>query len=344
MSTITERRAALRAEARKRAKDTLPKLRAKVKAAKLRKTERLKRCRTDCALRRKKVREQGLEARRKLRERLAAAKDKAREFCSVCRVSAAGAELDRIDTALAALEQERAHIRALRSKASGLVDPRGQAAGRRSAELRAELEDEVTRNVSDDRELAELWANQRDRYRRFAPTQRTSMTERFLEWVEAHPEALDELRARQEVAWEREASELLKQWPRSVAIGDMSDQDLARLARDHDRAEALTEREPGADTLHFAELVHEAGRDPSTVRVGNRAYLRSVYNTLRRRNYPTSWPQFQAALREAHAEHALRLERAELIPATQRKIAKDSTVMHGGRSYQLVEIPAQIPF
>lgn len=346
MSTLTDRRSELRTEARKRERVVLPKLRQKLRAARAHKAKRMKRCQLDCQRRKEKVRNQAAEARTKLRERLQQAKQQARELCTVCKVSATGAELDRIDQALGALEQERATIRTLRARASGMVDPRGSAAGRRSAEIRAELDDEVRRNVADDPELVALWDAQRDRYRRFAPTARTTMTERYLEWVQSHPQALDELRARQERAWEAEAEQLLAQWPRVRPIASMTDAELAQLGRDHDRAEALLGAgdEPTADVLHFAEAVHDAARDPATKRSGNAAYLRSVYNTMRRGNRAITWPQFQSGVLAAHNQHALRLKRAELVPATQRKLAKDSAVHYRDTAYHLVDVPAAIPF
>lgn len=291
------------------------------------------------------MRDQAAEARRKLRERLAAAKQQARDFCSICKVSASGAELDRINTTLGALQEERQTIRALRSKAAGMVDERGSAAGRRSAEIRAELQDEVARNVADDPELAALWDAQPNKYRRFRPTPRTTMTERFLEWVEGHPQALDELREQQQAQWDREAAALLAQWPRDVPIADMSDADLSRLAADHTRAAALVDDEPDANTLRFAELVHEAARDPKTVKLGDsRAYLRSVYRTLRRRKVPVTWPQFQQSALAANQANALRLGRAEMVPLTQRSLMRESAIPHRDTAFHVVELPAEIPF
>lgn len=345
MSTTTERRASLRSEARKRERTLVPKLRAKVRAAKEAKAKRLKRCQDDCKKRRARVREQAAEARKRLRERLAAAKDQARQFCTVCKVSATGAELDNIDKALGNLAAERATIRQLRSRAAGMVDERGAAAGRRSAEIRAELQDEVARNVADDAELASLWEAQPDKYRRFRPTPRMTMTERFLEWVEGHPHALDELRARQQAQWDREASELLGRWPRSGPIADMSTAELERLAADHGRVARLVDEEPDADTLRFAELVHDAARDPKTIRNGkDRAYLRSVYRTLRGRKVPVTWPQFQQSAIAAKDAGALQLKRAELVPLSQRELMKESAIPYRDTAFHLVQVPDAIPF
>lgn len=345
MSTTTDRRASLRTEARRRERTLLPKLRAKLKAAKEHKAKRLKRCQDDCRKRRAKVRDQAAEARRKLRERLAAAKQQARDFCSVCKVSASGAELDRIDAALGALQEERATIQRLRSRASGMVDERGSAAGKRSAEIRAELQDEVARNVGDDPELAALWEAQTDKYRRFRPTSRTTMTERFLEWVEAHPEALDELRNELQQRWEVEAEILLGQWPRERPIADMSEAELARLQADHKRVAIMVGDESDADNLRFAEMVHDAARDPKTTKLGgSRAFLRSVYRTLRGQHVAITWPQFKDALLAANEARALRLSRAELVPLSQRALMRESAIPFRDTAFHLVDVPSEIPF
>ncbi len=111
-----------------------------------------------------------------------------------------------------------------------------------AAELRAESDDEVRRNLADDRELAALWRATKNKAR-FKATPTRSRTEAFLEYVHDHPEALDELRSAQEVEYEREAAELLAQWPRDEPIGSMSDKALSGMVDELRRAEELTSGE-----------------------------------------------------------------------------------------------------
>lgn len=240
MSRVTERRAALRREAAELQKQLVPKLRAMRRALQTHRKRRLRKCAADCKARKARVQRDAIRAREKLRERIAAAREKAKAACGVCRVNARGKDLERLDQALQALELERQRIGELRRKAAGLVDERGRAGGRRSAELRAESDDEVRRNVADDLELAALWDSVDKR--KFKSGPRRNRTEAFLEWAESHPEALDELRARQWAQWEREADELYAALPRGT--GRMREAELEGLVKTLKRVERLSDEVP----------------------------------------------------------------------------------------------------
>lgn len=242
MSAITDKRRELRREARERQKETVPKLRAVVRARKAAKRKRLAKCRADCKRKRAKVQRDAVRARELLRERIKKTKQVAREACGMCKVSATDRGLDELDRALGKVQAEREAIAELRRRAAQLTDPRGRAGGRRAAELRAESDDEVRRNVEDDPDLGALW--EAIDKRQFKRSPHRSRTEAFLEHVHDHPEELDELRAKQEAQYDREAEELFAKWPRDAAVGKMTDAQLAEVVADLDRADALAEEVP----------------------------------------------------------------------------------------------------
>ena len=239
MSAITERRAELRREARELQRAAIPALKAKVREQRKAKTKRLAKCRADAKRRAAAVQRDAGKARGLLRLGIQRAKEKAQAAAKACKVSATGEQLAAVDKALAAVEVERENIAELRRRAAMLRDPRGRAGGRRRAELKAESDDEVARNVADDDDLAALWASTNKA--RFQSTPQLTRTEAFLQYVHDHPEALDELRSRQEVAYEREAAELLASWPRDEPVGKLGDEDLGQLVTDLQRAQELAE-------------------------------------------------------------------------------------------------------
>ncbi len=232
----------MRREARERQKETVPKLRAVVRARKAGKRKRLAKCRADCKRRRAKAQRDAVRARELLRERIKKAKQVAREACGLCKVSATDRGLDDLDRALGKVQSEREAIAELRRRAAQLTDPRGRAGGRRAAELRSESDDEVLRNVADDPDLAALWASLPKA--QFKRTPYLSRTEAFLQHVHDHPEELDELRAKQDTQYDREAAELFAKWPRDEPVGKMTDAQLAEVLQDLDRADALAEDVP----------------------------------------------------------------------------------------------------
>ena len=239
MSAITDRRRELRQEARERQKETIPKLRALVRDRKAARRKRLAKCRADCKRMRGKVQRDALRARELLRARIKKAKLVARDACGLCKVSATDRGLDELDRAFGKVQAEREAIAELRRRAAQLTDPRGRAGGRRSAEVRAESDDEVRRNVADDPDLAALWDSTNKL--QFKRTRHRSRTEAFLEHVHDNPEDLDELRAKQDAQYDREAEELFAKWPRDETVGKMTDAQLAEVMADLDRADVLAE-------------------------------------------------------------------------------------------------------
>lgn len=241
MSLTTQKRAELRRQARQRQRELIPRMRAQVKKLRAAKKKRLTKCRTDCRKRKARVQRDAIRARQLLRERIARSKAKATELCGTCRVTATGKALEKIDRAMAEVAAEREAIRELRMRAERLKDSRGQAGGRRAAELREESDAQVARDVADDPDLAELWRTV-DR-RKFPGTSRTTRTEQFLDWIEHHPHVLDEQRARQHAQWDAEAERLFSEWPRERATGQLSEAELAELHRELDRVQQFADEE-----------------------------------------------------------------------------------------------------
>jgi len=89
-----------------------------------------------------------------------------------------------------------------------MISERGRKGGRRAAELRAESDDEVIRNLGEDKLLIALFKKHRAKIK---ATKHRSRTEAFLEFVHDHPEELDELRAKKEREWEREAERIFRE-------------------------------------------------------------------------------------------------------------------------------------
>lgn len=229
---VVEQRRQLKARARERHAEMIPRLREAVKAARARKRARLRSCRDHCADRRRKLKADAQRARLELRERIRAARDAARHACTTCRTTATEEGLEQIDSALAAVAAEREAIAELRRRAARLKSGRGAAGGRRTAELRAESDDAVRRDLDGDPLLLAVWERVKggNEYR--------SRTEAFLELVHDAPELLDEERSRQERRWEAEAEQafkaLAKRKPSRVPAAE-----LDRWARELDEADKV---------------------------------------------------------------------------------------------------------
>lgn len=155
----------------------------------------------------RKARQRATVARRKLEKVIERAKQKARETCKSCKVIDARG-LDEISRSLEALEKENREIASLRAQASMLISERGRAGGRKAAELRAESDDEVIRNIGEDKLMVELFKRNRSKIQ---ASKHRSRTEAFFEWVHDHPEELDELRAKKERHWEKEAERMFRE-------------------------------------------------------------------------------------------------------------------------------------
>lgn len=236
MSTITERRRALRLEARERQAETLPKLRGAVKEARVHRRSRLKEIRGRCKTRMMGNRERATAARLKLRERIAATKEKAREVCKLSKATATEKELDAIDRALTRLIEEREAIGELRRQASLLSDPRGRAGGLRAAELREESDDEVRRDIGGDSTLLAVFDKIRGKIK---ATKHRSRTEAFFEHLHNHPELVDEVLSAQQVQWDRDADRLMGSLRKVAPLANI-DEYVAQL----DEADRLLVQHP----------------------------------------------------------------------------------------------------
>lgn len=198
---ITSDRVALRADIQAR-RQLLPELRAAIRTAKRRQRGRLPACRRIAASRRRKLAAAAKTAQRQLAARIARAKAQAKRTAQLCRTRTAPGELDR---ALAQLETERKTIKELQLRA-GRRSERGRKGGQRAAELRAESDDQVRRDVADDPLLVAVWEKLKGKIK---ASRHMSRTEAFLHYVHNHPQALDEVRAAHENRWAREAEETL---------------------------------------------------------------------------------------------------------------------------------------
>lgn len=204
--TAPQRRRRLRADARERQRETVPKLKTAIRELRAAKLRRRRECVASCKRRRAKITSEAKRAREALRARVAKLRIKARETCAACKQSVRDSDLDELDRLLAHLAEERKVIGVLRGQARGLTSERGRAGGRRAAELRAEALDQVKRDVGDDPILAALWERERTRIKK---RPRASLTESFLEWVAEHPEAIEEMQTAQERAYDAEAEAML---------------------------------------------------------------------------------------------------------------------------------------
>lgn len=242
MTSIVERRRALLREARERQRETLPKLREAVKKARANKRARVAKCRKATKQRRDRLQRDVERQREQLRERIAKARQKAREAATVCRVNANEHALERIDQALQAVEKERQAIAELRSRAGVMKSSRGQAGGRRAAELRAESDDEVRRDLGDDDPmLLELWERVKGKIK---GSKRRTRTEAFLEFVHDNPDEYNEQVRRAEARWEREAEEYYEQLKGPAKLGELDDDELAERVGTWRRADRMLEAVP----------------------------------------------------------------------------------------------------
>lgn len=231
--SVVARRRELRAAARERQQTVVPRLKEAVKLARRRKRARLAECRDECHARKRALRDDARRARDELRARIKAAREAARNACKVCKTTATDEGLQAIDNALGAVQAEREQIAELRRRAARLKSKRGQAGGQRSAEVRAESDDQVRRDL-DDPLMVAVW----DRHKgKVHATPHMSRTEAFLELVHSHPELLDEERSRQEAQWEREAEELYAKLAKTRP--PKSDPEFEKWAAELDEADRL---------------------------------------------------------------------------------------------------------
>lgn len=240
MSETTERRRALREEARRRQHEVLPALREAVKDARAHRRKRMGKVRAWCKRRAVKHAERADRERRKLRERLARLKHDLREACQLAKAKASEEELERLELALQRVQAERETIAEIRSRARMMKDARGRAGGLRAAELRAESDDEVRHELDDDPTLLAVWDRVKGRIR---AGKHRSRAEAFFEFLQEHPETVDEVIAAQQAEWDREAEDLLGGL-RKVPPARADESEHERYMRDLDRADRALARHP----------------------------------------------------------------------------------------------------
>lgn len=203
--SVGQRRRKLRMLARERQSDVIPALREAIKGAKKHRRDRLKACASQCKARKARLAKAADNARAQLRVRIDKLKETTRAACKSCRVTKP-ADLDRLEALLGQLDAERHEIARLRRLAAHKSE-HGKAGGKRSAELRAESDEEVQRNIGDDPLLLAAW----DKYKRtIKPAPHRTRSEAFLEWVHDNPGALAEVQAATERQYDQEAEAMLK--------------------------------------------------------------------------------------------------------------------------------------
>lgn len=199
----------IKAQIRSLRREVIPKLRQRIKDLRRARAKRIRACQAECRAARRRLISDAQKARERLRAYILKAREKARHTCKACKVTADERGLDTLEALLKDLEVNRQMIAELRRKAAAIpISEKRRKAGIRAAETRAESDDEVRRNLGDDRELVALWQQVKHKIKK-GP--RRSRTEAFFEYVEEHPEALDELRARKEREYEREAERLFEE-------------------------------------------------------------------------------------------------------------------------------------
>ncbi len=202
--SIVAERKALRAQIREKRRTVLPALKNLIKQAEKARRARIKQCRVDCRQAERKAKQTAKQARRKLEQHIYRLKNCAVQVCESCKtVDEKG--LNTLQQALENLETEKRAIADLRRKVSLLQSTKGKAGGRRSAELRSESDSEVLHNLSDNAELIALFKKVRGKIK---ATPHMTRTEAFFDWLHNHPEALDELRAKQQHQFESEAKRM----------------------------------------------------------------------------------------------------------------------------------------
>lgn len=221
--SIVQERAAIRREIKERRKEVYPQLQKALKLAKARKKKRLKACETESKARTKKARAQAAKARRLLDAHIKRARAAAQKAFTVCKTTETTQGLDNIERALKAIQKESDEISKLRTKAASMISEKGRAGGKRAAELKAESDDAVIFNLEDDAAMIALFKKVRGKIKK---TKNLSRTEAFLEYVSDNPSELDELRAKQELKWEREAE---KMWEERKAPDVLEDLESCKV-------------------------------------------------------------------------------------------------------------------
>lgn len=198
-------RAELRAELRRRDRETLARLRAELDAARVQKRDRLRAVGAACRAQRDELSRRARELRAELAQ-VRAAEQGRRAGCRFARAEVRAEGGAAVGRGRAKVGAEREHQRALAlhekpREAFGVARVRG-ASQRRAAERASESDDEVRGNIPP--ELVPLFERVR---RSMRATPRMSRTEAFLHYAEEHPDeaylAIDEQAAHELARLER---------------------------------------------------------------------------------------------------------------------------------------------
>jgi hypothetical protein len=236
---IVQEREALRAEIRIRKKEVLPRLKQAVTRAKKKRTDRLRECGRFCEQQKREAMKRISRSRKRFEEVIAGIEKKAQIACQACKTTANEKGLKSIEDALAALEKETEELRAMRQKAERMKAARGRKGGLKSAEVKAESDSEVIHNLGENQELIALFKKNRQKFKK---TKGRSRTEAFFEWLNDHPEELDEFRAKEELKYEKEAEKLWTELTAERAC-ELSLDECQRALDRYRRAEELALQE-----------------------------------------------------------------------------------------------------
>lgn len=92
-------------------------------------------------------------------------------------------------------------------------------------------------------------------------------------------------------------------------------------------------------SVGFVAAVLRAACDPRTTLFGDRkAYLASVFEVYCEQHGHESWERFGARLIEAHQNGELRLARADLVPAMDRRLVDRSELSYENATFHFVEV------
>jgi hypothetical protein len=96
--------------------------------------------------------------------------------------------------------------------------------------------------------------------------------------------------------------------------------------------------EHGAES--FVAEVLDAASDPRTKRFGDhKAFIASVFETYKNKHDGQDWDRFGRRLLEAHLRGALRLARADLVPAMDRQLIDQSELTYENATFHFLEVP-----
>lgn len=204
---LAQTRAEMERDLRKRAMQRLAALRSELKTARAQKRARLKQVGCECRHARKRISARAKAARARLNASIARTREQAKNLCTASKGQARHETLQKIESAMTALDTERATQRQLAAWTRPTTSTKQSKA---RAESRSESDDEVRNNLEEPGLLI-VWDAVKHKIKGRG---RTSRTEAFAEWVAEHPSEVYEIQEadahRQILALEREERLLSK--------------------------------------------------------------------------------------------------------------------------------------